>query len=151
MSKPQDSKKMFSVQLLREIRENIGGSIPFDEKDIKRLAKDAFSNACHRGNREIVELLLDHGVPIDTPFENGMTGLSWASNNGHVSVVKLLLDRGADKRKVDDEGKTPLDHARIHVKNLQDDHAREYDERHYSYNEYQSLLSIFSQIIKLLE
>ena len=152
MSQSQVSSTTDDFKWLCRIQKIVDVYDSYEEKDIEEMAKDIFFQACHCGNKVIVEMLLDHGVPIDTPFANGMTGLAWASNNGHVSIVKLLLDRGADKKKVDDKGRTPLDHAISQEKNHHD--MYEYDNDKYDgldYDECQSQISTYDQIIELLE
>ncbi len=55
-----------------------------------------FAWACEYGWTEVVELLLDKGVPIDAKIRNhGQTGLHWAAHGAHVNLVRFLLDRGA--------------------------------------------------------
>ena len=53
----------------------------------------AFVWACAYGRTAVVELLLAHGVDPAATDNHGMTGLDWATANGHVEVVELLTDR----------------------------------------------------------
>ncbi len=65
--------------------------------------------AAMRGNRAIVELLLDHGAAIDSRDDaHGATPLHMGVRGGHRAVTELLLTRGADVKIRDKEGKTPL-------------------------------------------
>ena len=51
--------------------------------------------ACHEGNREVVDLLLQHeGVGVNQAMENGVTPLWIACQKGHREVVDLLLQHG---------------------------------------------------------
>lgn len=53
--------------------------------------------AAQRGHLEIVNLLLDRGLDVNT-LESGdhTTALHWAAAAGHVEVVRRLLDAGVD-------------------------------------------------------
>ena len=53
----------------------------------------AFVWACAYDRTAVVELLLAHGVDPAATDNHGMTGLDWATANGHVEVVELLTDR----------------------------------------------------------
>lgn len=85
-------------------------------------AKDSFNGtglirAAHRGYADIVDELLRAGIEIDHVNGLGWTALLEAiilGNGGpeHTRVVQLLLDAGADPGLADNEGVTPLAHAR---------------------------------------
>ena len=65
-----------------------------------------------KGNREIVELLLNHGASPAAVNAAGATPLHDAALGGSKPVVELLLDKGADVNAVDREtGATPLHNA----------------------------------------
>jgi hypothetical protein len=51
--------------------------------------------ACFSGSRELVQLLLENGVDINTDL-NGFTPLGIALNQGHEELVNFLTDEGAD-------------------------------------------------------
>ena len=57
--------------------------------------------ACWNGNRDIAELLLDHGADIEARSFIYATPLIWACWNGHLSITKLLLDRGCAVNSLD--------------------------------------------------
>lgn len=66
-------------------------------------------DACLKGHRAIVELLLDHGARTDLAGPAGETALHDAALAGHAAVAALLLDRGAPIDARDREtGSTPL-------------------------------------------
>jgi len=48
---------------------------------------------------------------VDTPDENGLTGLMWAAGYGQLNSAKLLLQAGADPDKKGTQGQTPLHYA----------------------------------------
>lgn len=72
--------------------------------------------------REVLALLLDHGVPVNTrAADGGETALHVASYLGNAELVSILLARGADPRARDARWQSmPLDWAR---------HAHEVDGR----------------------
>jgi ankyrin repeat protein len=55
--------------------------------------------ACLYGQRQVMEVLLDHGAPIERLFQNE-TLLHRAAASGHAAVVELLIQRGADVNAV---------------------------------------------------
>ena len=59
-----------------------------------------------------VQVLLDHGAPVDARVEGGAAPLHSAAFNGNLAIVEALLARGADPHAAKDDGKTPLDLAR---------------------------------------
>jgi len=85
-------------------------------------AKDSFNGtglirAAHRGYADIVDELLRAGIEVDHVNGLGWTALLEAIILGdggpdHARVVQLLLDAGADPGLADNEGVTPLAHAR---------------------------------------
>ncbi len=60
------------------------------------------------GEPEDICLLLDDGVPIDLPNEDGDTALIVAASWGHLDIVSLLLDRRAAIDHQDHNGDTAL-------------------------------------------
>lgn len=56
----------------------------------------------------VLRALLDHGVDVDSPDEEGTTLLAWAAVAGKLEAAKLLLARGAKVNVVDKKGMTPL-------------------------------------------
>ncbi len=71
--------------------------------------------AAQVGDVDVVELLLDHGAPIEACDHLGRGSLYWAAYLGHRAVVELLLDRGADLHARDQRGDTPLHGAASNV------------------------------------
>jgi ankyrin repeat protein len=57
----------------------------------------------------VVDLLLDHGAPIDAIDDRGRTALMTAAELGHAELVALLIGRGADQAIRDKSGKSALD------------------------------------------
>ncbi|MFE3450398.1 ankyrin repeat domain-containing protein [Nonomuraea sp. NPDC059194] len=63
------------------------------------------------GRTEVVRVLLDSGLAVDTRGWSNFTPLEQAAMHGRTATVRLLVERGADlhDRAFDDDGPTPLD------------------------------------------
>ena len=65
--------------------------------------------AAFHGNIELIQLLLEWGMPIDQPDEGWRnTMLHHAAAAGHIDLATFLMDRGAGVNLVDMGGDTPL-------------------------------------------
>lgn len=64
--------------------------------------------AASRGNHDLVRILLDRGININTQDSRGFTALHLAAMYGHEYTVALLLLRRADVNPKDRWGYTPL-------------------------------------------
>lgn len=60
------------------------------------------------GNEPVLAFLLDSGMPVNVPGDNGATPLHCAAAGGHVNMVRIMLGRGADVSPVNKNGMTPL-------------------------------------------
>jgi len=88
-------------------------------EEIKGRGKDGFTAlhwACSKGNKEIVQLLLN-SENINAKTKEGLTPLHYAIKTENLEIVKLLVAAGADKESKDKKGNTPLATAR---KTIQD-------------------------------
>lgn len=65
-------------------------------------------HAAKHGEREIANLLLEHGAPTDVEDVEGYTPLQQAILNGHDDVVHLLISQKADVNRMHRDGFTPL-------------------------------------------
>lgn len=87
------------------------------EEDPGTLGKAGMSLlhiAAAGGHEKIVKKLLDAGSNLDQQDAIwGMPPLSIAVFAGKVDVVSVLLDRGADPDTKDNEGRSPLDYAKM--------------------------------------
>ncbi len=63
------------------------------------------------GDIELVELLIDSGVCINSSDKYNKTALMYASENGHIEIVNLLLLSGAKINATDKYNKTALMYA----------------------------------------
>jgi ankyrin repeat protein len=64
--------------------------------------------AAERGDKEVVQLLLEKGADAAAKDDNGRTVLHLAAEGGNKEVVQLLLEKGADAAAKDDNGRTVL-------------------------------------------
>jgi ankyrin repeat protein len=64
--------------------------------------------ASKKGNKQIVEYLLEKGVNINLTNKNGNAALHMAAHNGHEEVLKALLEKGANINLSNTKGNTPL-------------------------------------------
>jgi ankyrin repeat protein len=64
--------------------------------------------ASHRGNKEIVRMLLYRGANVNASMSDGNTALMWATNSGNEEIVRMLLDRGATVNASNSYGNTAL-------------------------------------------
>ena len=75
-----------------------------------------------KGNKEIPQMLLDHGAQIDGKAKNKdeATPLHWAACFGQKDMVSLLINAGAPINILDSNHATPLD-AAVYVWRLSQD------------------------------
>lgn len=71
-----------------------------------RFGDTALMLAALQGHKRIVELLLNHGAPVDGG--PGWTPLIYASFRGHTDIVELLLKHGANPDDTSPNGTTAL-------------------------------------------
>ncbi|XP_006835556.1 PREDICTED: 26S proteasome non-ATPase regulatory subunit 10-like [Chrysochloris asiatica] len=67
--------------------------------------------ACSAGHTEIVEFLLQRGVPVNDKDDAGCTPLHIDASAGWDETVKALLGKGAQVNAVNQDGCTPLHYA----------------------------------------
>ncbi|KAH6848092.1 ankyrin repeat protein [Chaetomium sp. MPI-CAGE-AT-0009] len=80
--------------------------------DVRARTAAGFSTvglAAGEGRTETVRYLLEMGVPVGLPDENGWTPLHSAVNGNHVETVRELLRAGAPVRVKNGNGRTPAD------------------------------------------
>ena len=65
--------------------------------------------ACFKGNKQIVNILLDLGANINAIDNDGNSCLHFAVNSNNVLLIKKLLIRGADKNIKNKDNQTALD------------------------------------------
>ncbi|CEJ83946.1 hypothetical protein VHEMI03311 [[Torrubiella] hemipterigena] len=67
------------------------------------------SEATAKGHLQMVELLIQYKADIDLSQDGPPVTI--AATKGHIACLELMLDNGAEVDIVDDQGKTPLQHA----------------------------------------
>uniref|UniRef100_A0A8D2L544 Regulatory factor X associated ankyrin containing protein n=2 Tax=Varanus komodoensis TaxID=61221 RepID=A0A8D2L544_VARKO len=80
-----------------------------DPHILAKARESALSLASTGGYTNIITLLLQHDVDINTYDWNGGTPLLYAVRGNHVKSVEALLDHGADLTTEADSGYTPMD------------------------------------------
>ncbi|KAL6559644.1 ADP-ribosylation factor GTPase-activating protein agd3 [Orobanche gracilis] len=95
-----DDSTSKSMETQREIENPFADEV-FDGCSLLHLA-------CQTADIGMVELLLQHGVNVNTCDSKGHTPLHHSIMRGRIGIAKLLLIRGANPEAVDKEGKTPL-------------------------------------------
>jgi len=109
-----DAIALDDVPLVRRLLENprVRNGIPDypDRSNHFPVGRPAMY-AAHRGNAEIVELLLQNGAERDRVGWEAHTLLAEAALHGHLPVVRLLLAAGADVGAVGTDGLTARDWA----------------------------------------
>jgi Ankyrin repeats (3 copies)/Ankyrin repeat len=68
----------------------------------------SFDGPESNNNQEVVKLLLDRSLNINSRGFNGYTPLIYAARKGHLELVRLLLDRRADAEVADIKRRTAL-------------------------------------------
>lgn len=109
------SREGFSPLILACYRGNIDVA-KFLIKEVKDINGNSSMGtplmaAVVKGNKEIVEVLLDNKANPNLTDANGTTALIYAVQFNYIPIVKLLLDYKADKSKIDDKGKTAFEYA----------------------------------------
>jgi hypothetical protein len=91
-----------------------GGVLVID-KSTSPAVMSPMHEAARRGNLETVQFLLHHRLALNLDINEagpqGLTPLHFASRSGKIAVAKELLEAGADRSKLDNFGKSPLDAA----------------------------------------
>jgi len=82
---------------------NAGADVKSTEQDGSTVLSDATRN----NTTQTVQLILDHGAPVNGWLSNGRTALFNASKD----VIPFLISHGADPNAVDHAGDTPLHEA----------------------------------------
>ncbi len=68
--------------------------------------------AAAQGDREIMQLLLDHGADPNATQQLDYVPLHSSAGRGDIETARLLLGRGADPKRKSGDGKSPADVAR---------------------------------------
>lgn len=75
--------------------------------DHRDLLESAFDHA-REGRADVLQALVDAGLPVDLTNEKGDTLLILAAYRGHLDAVNTLLAAGADPDRINGRGQTAL-------------------------------------------
>jgi ankyrin repeat protein len=100
----------------------VNAVINSDEKNVKKLLKKGISAntkdeldspilhlAIHRGDAQMVNLLIDNKVDVNAMNRVGQSALAWSARFGYLNILNNLLNSGADVNRADEDYRlTPL-------------------------------------------
>ena len=115
---------------LRKKRRNYNGNSPIFFASTKEVAEMLIENkakihityngfnplhwAADRGHNEVVQLLIENGININSRAEfRDMTSLHFSAHEGRINVTELLIQLDANINAQDIDGFTPLDYTKI--------------------------------------
>jgi ankyrin repeat protein len=93
--------KLYNIILMQDDIEDFGMQGIVDQSQSGNFGQTALMSACHKGQVDIINLLLSRGASIDKCDFFGKTALMEAVAHGHENVVQLLIDQGADINRLD--------------------------------------------------
>jgi ankyrin repeat protein len=82
-------------------------------EQVGRFGNRPLHVACVRGIMDEVAALVIAGANVNAPGENGNGPLHEAVGQAHESIAKYLLQHAADPQQQNDDGKSPIDIARV--------------------------------------
>ena len=84
-----------NIALRRDFKE-IADFLIKQGSDVTRISKSTFDLVVDRGSKELVELLLAHGVNVNVDLGHGRTALMIAASKSNKEMIELLIEHGAD-------------------------------------------------------
>ena len=60
--------------------------------------------AASKSNKEMIELLIEHGADVNVADEHGKTALIVAAENSNKEMLELLIKHGANINTADESG-----------------------------------------------
>lgn len=114
VSKSNNTSGVRKLFVLATMLVQCGGILVID-KSTSPAVMSPMHEAARRGNLETMQFLLHHRLALNLDINEagpqGLTPLHFASRSGKIAVAKALLEAGADRSKLDNFGKSPLDAA----------------------------------------
>ena len=91
--------------------------------EILNNKKDDYGNtifhiACKKGNLEMIKLLIEKGIDLNTQNDSGNTSLHYACNKGNLEIVKLLIKKKVNIHIPNNNGNTAIYYC-YNVENLE--------------------------------
>jgi len=84
------------VGRLDVVREYVAADGTVGKGATRKQLIDGFAWACEYGHTNVVEYLVDAGLPLDAQLRHdGQSPLHWAAYGGHPAIVRMLIERGA--------------------------------------------------------
>ncbi len=77
-----------------------------------RFGGNALHHATNKGNLDLVTLMIDSGIDIESKASEGRTPLHIAAFQCDAEIIMYLLEHGANQDILDADGKTPLELAK---------------------------------------
>lgn len=91
-----------------ELAQRLLKVVNIEERDAQNRGIQAIHVAAMKGSLRSVELLLAHGVNIDSEDSEGMTPLFYAAYRGKLDLLHYLLSKGANASHIEHQGRTAV-------------------------------------------
>lgn len=96
-----------NLSLYRDFKE-IAEFLIKQGSDVNSILKNVFAVIVERGSKDLIELLLAHGVNVNVDLGHGRTALMIAASRSNKEMLELLIEHGADINARTKLGETPL-------------------------------------------
>lgn len=96
-----------NLSLYRDFKE-IAEFLIKQGSDVNSILKNVFAVIVERGSKDLIELLLAHGVNVNVDLGHGRTALMIAASKSNKEMIELLIEHGADVNAAMDDGRTAL-------------------------------------------
>lgn len=96
-----------NLSLYRDFKE-IAEFLIKQGSEVNSILKNVFAVIVERGSKDLIELLLAHGVNVNVDLGHGRTALMIAASKSNKEMIELLIEHGADVNAAMDDGRTAL-------------------------------------------
>lgn len=110
MAYPAAAGIVTATQSAAEVKmaEALSDSKAFNVNQKNEMGQTPLHLAAEKGQKEIVEMLLEKGADVNATDKEGRTPLHDAVFYRHYEIAKILLQHHSDPAKMDRAGNTPL-------------------------------------------